>query len=144
MNIFKKIKDVIDRRKSIDNIHDDIQNLDEVLVEKRIEIFKEIVTPKFAEIGLNNWNGKYLWYSNFNEEGIKHVIEYNVFKYYGGSFTFGNCYNFIPRIISFEYILVFLFKQKKDNKIAKYWLGKHFEKCLNNEIEMELIKERII
>ena len=50
------------------------------------EIFNEVVTPKFAEIGLNNWNGKYLWYSDFNKEGIKHVIEYNVFKSFGAHF----------------------------------------------------------
>jgi hypothetical protein len=98
MNIFSKIRDIIDRRKAVNDIYDDIQNLDEVLLEKRIEIFKEIVTPKFAEIGLNNWDGKYLWYSDFNEDGIKHVIEYNVFKYYGGSFSFGNCFSFVPTI----------------------------------------------
>lgn len=98
MSIFNKIRDLVNRRKAINDIYDDIKNLDEVLLEKRIAIFKEIVTPKFATIGLNNWDGKYLWFSDFNEEGIKHVIEYNVFKYYGGSFTFGNCFSFVPTI----------------------------------------------
>ncbi|WP_282081433.1 hypothetical protein [Aquimarina algiphila] len=98
MNIFNKIKDIIDRRKSISNIYDDIQNLDEVLLEKRIEIFAKVVTPRFAEIGLNNWNGKYIWFSDFNDEGIKHVVEYNVLKGFGGSFSFGNCFDFVPTI----------------------------------------------
>jgi hypothetical protein len=75
-----------------------MKNLDEVLLAKRLEVFKEIVTPKFAEIGLKNWNGKYIWFSDFNEEGVKHVIEYNVFKYYGGSFSIGNCFQSVPTI----------------------------------------------
>ncbi len=238
MNIFSKIREIVDRRKTVNDIYDDIQNLNEVLLEKRIEIFKKVVTPKFAEIGLKNWNGKYLWYSDFNEDGIKHVIEYSVFKYYGGSFSFGNCFNFIPtisgkklinhrtekstkiiyykrlegwqkkmennspinsdkistvnekkfresldkvltenipklklwflgkktveenisgllydvknppfeigqRIISFEYVLCFLYKQKSDVVSANHWINKHFEKLLNNESEKEMIKERI-
>ena len=32
MNFFRKIKDIIDRRKAIDEIYDDIKNLDEVLL----------------------------------------------------------------------------------------------------------------
>ncbi|WP_103070857.1 hypothetical protein [Aquimarina sediminis] len=238
MNIFSKIRDIIDRRKAVNEIYDDIQNLDEVLLEKRIEIFQEIVTPKFAEIGLNNWNGKYLWYSNFNENGIKHVIEYNVFKSFGGSFSFGNCFDFIPsisgkklinhrtdkstkviyfkrlegwqesfeknkpinpdkistvneqkfrnslnqvlsnnisklekwfsekttieenisglkkdvefptfeigqRIISSEYILAFLYKQKGDLKSAEFWIKEHFKKGINSELEIELLTKRI-
>ncbi|QCD61595.1 hypothetical protein [Tenacibaculum maritimum] len=238
MNIFSKIRDIIDRKKAVNEIYDDIKNLDEVLLEKRIEIFKEIVTPKFAEIGLNNWNGKYLWYSDFNENGIKHVIEYNVFKSFGGSFSFGNCFDFTPtvsgkklinhrtdkstkiiyykrlegwqkqmennspinpdkistvneqkfrqslnkvlaenipklktwfqgkktieenisglladiknppfeigqRIISFEYVLGFLYKKKNDTESANYWINKHFEKSLNSESEKELINQRI-
>lgn len=238
MNLFNKIRDIIDRRTAVNEVYDDIRNMDEVLLEKRIEIFKEIVTPRFEAIGLNNWDGKYLWYSDFNEEGIKHVVEYNVFKYYGGSFSFGNCYNFIPtlsgnklinhrtdkttkiiyfkrldawqksmennspinpdeistvnegkfrksldrvlneniekikrwfedkkkiednisgllidiknpsyeigeRILSFEYVLAFLYKQKDDIVSAEYWMNKHFEKSLNCESEKKLIAERI-
>ncbi len=238
MNFFEKIKDIIDRRKSINEIYDDMKNLDEVLLAKRLEIFKEVVTPKFAEIGLKNWNGKYIWFSNFNEEGIKHVIEYNVFKSFGGSFSFGNCFLSVPtisgkklinhrtdkstkiiyfkrlegwqnsfeknkpinpdkistvnedkfrksldhvlsnnipelkkwftekstvnqnisgllkdvenpvfeigqRIISTEYILAFLYKQKGDHKSAENWMNEHFKKSLNNESEMELLMNRL-
>lgn len=82
----------------INQLTSDLKSLDEVLLEKRIEIFKEKVTPEFAKIGLTNWNGKYLWYSNFNEDGVKHVVEYHVFKFYSGSFTYGNCYYSVPTI----------------------------------------------
>ncbi|WP_299626860.1 hypothetical protein [uncultured Tenacibaculum sp.] len=98
MNILRKIRNEIERRIFLQEFYNDVQNLDEVLLEKRIEILKEITTPKFTEIGLNNWNGKYLWFSDFNDEGIKHVVEYNVLKGFAGAFTFGNCFNFIPTI----------------------------------------------
>lgn len=96
MNVFKKIKEIFERRKALNEIYDDLNNLDEVFLEKKLEIFNELITPRFAEIGLKNWNGKYLWFSDFNEEGIKHVVEFNVFKYFGGCFSYGNCYDFIP------------------------------------------------
>ena len=238
MYFFEKIKDIIDRRKSINEIYDDIKNLDEVLLDKRLEIFKEVVTPKFAKIGLKNWNGKYVWFSDFNEEGIKFVIEYNVFKSFGGSFSFGNCFQSVPtisgkklinhrtdkstkiiyfkrlegwqnsfeknkpinpdkistvnedkfrksldlvlsnnipklkkwfnekstidqnisgllkdvenpafeigqRIISSEYILAFLYKQKGDNNTAENWMKEHFKKSLNNESEMDLLMNKL-
>lgn len=238
MSVFRKIRNIIKQRKAVNDAYDDIRKLDEVLLEKRIEIFKEIVTPKFAEIGLNNWDGKYLWYSDFNSEGIRHVIEYNVFKYYGGSFTFGNCFDFVPsisgnklvnhatdkstkilyfkrlegwqkamennspvnpdeistvnekkfresldnvlaenipklklwflekktidenitgllediknppfevgqRIISFEYVLGFLYKQKGDIQSAEYWIQKHFHKSVNSDSVKKLVGERI-
>lgn len=98
MNIIKEIKHFFQRRKALNEIYDDLNNLDEVLLDRRIEIFNEVVTPRFAEIGLVNWNGKYIWFTNFNEQGIKHVVEYNVFKYFGGCFSYGNCFNFIPTI----------------------------------------------
>ena len=96
MNIFKKIKEIFKRRKALNEIYDDLNNLDQVFLEKKLQIFNELITPRFAEIGLKNWNGKYLWFSDFNEEGIKHVVEFNVFKYFGGCFSYGNCYDFIP------------------------------------------------
>ncbi|WP_299212630.1 hypothetical protein [uncultured Aquimarina sp.] len=235
MNIFIKIKREIERRKALRDLYDDVKNLDEVLLEKRIEIFKEIVTPKFAEIGLNNWNGKYLWYSDFNNEGIKHVIQFHKFRGFKGTFSFGNCFYSVPTIsgkklvnhrtdkstkimylktldgylskkivnpdfvgtvnekkfrdsldqvlsrnipkfekwflgkktineniaglqvdinhplagvldpliISYEYILSFLYKQQKDPKSSEYWINKHLEKNLNSEMEKKLILERI-
>lgn len=238
MKLFKKIKDKIERQKAINEAFNDVKHLDEVLLEKRLEIFKDDVTPKFAEIGLRHWNGKYLWYSDFNDEGVKHVVEYNVFKYYGGSFSFGNCFKSTPtivgkklvnhqtdkstkiiyfkrlegwqksmethnpinpdkistvnevkfrqsldvvllnnlpkikkwfsendtlennisglikdvenppyeigqRIVSSEYILAFLCKQKGDETKAEYWINEHFKKALNDENETNLIMNKL-
>ncbi|MDT0557174.1 hypothetical protein RM697_00855 [Ichthyenterobacterium sp. W332] len=98
MNIFDKIKNLIDRQKAIDEFYDDVENLDEVLLDKRLEIFQGVVSPRLSKIGLKNWNGKYIWFSDFNNEGIKHVVEYNVLKGFGGSFSFGNCFDFVPTI----------------------------------------------
>ncbi|MCH2192709.1 hypothetical protein [Kordia sp.] len=238
MNIFNKIIDSFNRQKVIDELFDDIKNLDEVLLDKRLAIFKEVVTPKFNEIGLKNWNGKYIWFSDFNEDGIKHVVEYNVFKGFGGSFSFGNCFEYVPtisgkrlvnhrtekstkiiyfkrlegwqnsyeknkpinpdristvneekfrkslnrvlhknipklnkwfaekntidqniaallkdienpvyeiarRVISSEYVLAFLYKQKGDKELAKYWMMEHFKKSSNSEKEKQLILKKI-
>jgi hypothetical protein len=79
MNIFKKIKEIFKRRKALNEIYDDLNNLDQVFLEKKLQIFNELITPRFAEIGLKNWNGKYLWFSDFNEEGIKHVLQLQFF-----------------------------------------------------------------
>lgn len=239
MNLFRKIKERFQKNEVLDRMMDDLKDLDEVLLEKRLEKFKEIVTPEFAKIGLTNWNGKYIWYSDFNEFGIKHVIEYNVFKFYGGSFSYGNCFYSVPtisgrkklinhrtdkstkihfyrrldgwqkmietnvrydpdqistinehkfvtsledvlkrnlpklkewfenhntieqnmaalkkdienppfefgkRIISCEYILSFLYKQKEDIKSAEYWIENHLDKNYNNLVEKELLMKRI-
>ena len=130
MNFFRKIKDIIDRRKAIDKIYDDLKNFDEVLLEKRLEIFNEIVTPRFAEIGLNNWNGKYLWFSDFNDQGIKYVIEYNVFKGFGGSFSFGICYDFIPTISSQKKLIYH--KTNKSTKIIYFKRLEGWQKSYEN------------
>ncbi|WP_445455562.1 hypothetical protein [Flavobacterium sp. HNIBRBA15423] len=130
MNFFRKIKDIIDRRKAIDEIYDDIKNLDEVLLEKRLEILNEIATPKFSEIGLNNWNGKYLWFSDFNEDGLKFVVEYNVFKGFGGSFSFGICYDFIPTISSQKKLTYH--RTDKSTKIIYYKRLQGWQKSYEN------------
>lgn len=238
MNPFKKLKQRFGQCAILDEVMDEMNTLDEVLLEKRLEIFKEIVTPEFAKIGLANWNGKYLWFSDFNDDGIKHVVEYNVFKYYGGSFSYGNCFSSVPtfsgkklinhrtekstkihfyrrldgwqnsmaknsrnnpdkistineekfrkslddvllrnvpkltewfknhetleqnltglkteiehppfeigqRIISCEYQLSFLNKQKGDHETAEFWLQKHVELNLNSESEIELLTRKI-
>lgn len=239
MNIFRDIKNYFRRKREMQELFDDIKDIDEVLLDKRLEVFQEIVTPAFAEIGLHNWNGKYFWFSDFNEEGIKHVIEYHVFKGYGGSFSYGICFDFVPtisgkklinhrtekstkiiydkllegwqndkerkkekpykvktfnetkfrvslnkvlwyntpkiqkwfkanqtldqitnslvedvknppyayefegKIITYEYILTFIYKKKKDHKTSEYWMNKHVEKSFNTEIEIELIRKKL-
>ena len=238
MNIFDRIKNLIHRQKAIDEFFDDVESLDEVLLDKRLEIFQEVVSPRLSKIGLNNWNGKYIWFSDYNDEGIKHVVEYNVLKGFGGCFSFGNCFDCVPtisgkklvnhrtdkstkiiyfqrlegwqesyeknklinpdristvneqkfrdslelvlfnnvpkiknwfdnkttleqnitgllydvnnpafeigqRIISSEYILAFLYKQKGDLKSAEFWLKEHFKKGINSELECELLTKRM-
>lgn len=238
MNFLRKIRDIFERKIFLNEFYNDVQNLDEVLLEKRIEILKEIANTKFAEIGLKNWNGKYLWFSDFNNEGIKHVVEYNVLKGFAGVFTFGNCFYCVPtisgkklinhrtekstkiiylkkteswlksietqrhlnpdkistinekrfretlekvlnknlikienwfkendtiekniyslkkdtenppfeigtRIISFEYILAFLNKEKYELKESEFWLNKHFKKGINSELEIEILTNKI-
>ncbi len=100
MNIIKVIRHFFLRRKAVREIYDDMQNLDEVLLEKRITIFSETITPRLAEIGLTNWDGKYIWSGDFNDDGIKHVIQYHVFKVFGGCFSYGTCYDFVPTVSS--------------------------------------------
>ena len=239
MNIFRTISNYFRRKRELQELFDDIQDMDEVLLDKRLEVFQEIVSPAFAEIGLHNWNGKYRWFSDFSEEGIKHVIEYQVFKGYGGSFYYGICFDFIPtisgkklifhrtekstriiyekliegwqndkegksskpykvktfnehkfrvslnkvlwyntpkiqkwfkanttlaqitnslledvknppymhefegKIITYEYILAFIYKNKKDTETSQYWINKHFEKSSNTELEIELIQKKL-
>lgn len=138
MNIFKKIKEVFERRKALNEIYDDLNNLDEVLLEKRLEIFNELITPQFAEIGLANWNGKYLWFSDYNEDGIRHVIEYNVFRYFGGSFTYGNCYNFVP-VFNNKNKLSYC-KTDKSTKVMYYKRFKGWQKSYETESQINVDK----
>lgn len=104
MSLLKSIIRYFEQQKINNEIYADLKNHDEVLLAKRLEIFQEKVTPKFAEIGLKNWNGKYIWFSDFDDQGIKHVIEYNVLKGFAGSFTYGNCFDFIPTISNEKWI----------------------------------------
>ena len=238
MNFLRKIRDIFERKVFLNEFYEDFQNLDEVLLEKRIEILRDIANSKFEKIGLKNWNGKYLWFSDFNKEGIKHVVEYNVLKGFSGAFTFGNCFDFVPtfsgkklinhrtekstkiiylkkteswqksietqrhinpdkistvnekkfreslekvlnrnlskienwfnendtiekniyslkkdvenppfeigtRIISFEYILAFLNREKSEFKTAEFWLNEHLKKEINSESEIEILKKKI-
>ena len=46
-------------------------------------------------IGLNKYDGRYLWFSDFNENGIKKVFHYNLMKGETGTFTYGNCFDFL-------------------------------------------------
>ena len=237
-NLINKIKDEIERRVYLNELYEDVRNIDEVLLQKRLEIFEEILNPKFCDIGLKKWNGKYLWFNEFNNEGIKNVIGYNVLKGFGGGFTFGNCFYDVPtlsgkklinhrtekstiityykrsyewqksldnksylnsdrintfnekkfrksilkfldknlskielwfnqnnsidnninslkfeienppfeigtRIISFEYILAFLNKEKSKFNESEFWLNKHFKKGINSELEIEILTNKI-
>lgn len=123
IKFFKKIINEYKQNVVLNEFLEEIKDLDEVLLEKRLEIFKEKVTPLFAEIGLTNWNGKYIWFSDFNEHGIKHMIEYNVFKHYGGSFSYGNCFYSVPTVSGGERL-----KNHRTNKSSKIHFFKRIDK----------------
>ena len=59
-------------------------------------VLDEIITPKLSEVGLNKYDGRYTWFSDFNELGIKKVFHYQLMKGETGTFTYGNCFEFIP------------------------------------------------
>jgi len=60
------------------------------------EILNEIITPRMVDIGLTKYDGRYLWFSDFGESGIKKVFHYNLMKGETGTFTYGNCFKFVP------------------------------------------------
>ena len=59
-------------------------------------ILNEIITPKMFALGLTKYDGNYLWFDDFNDKGIKRVFHYNLMKGETGTFTYGNCFNFVP------------------------------------------------
>jgi len=56
----------------------------------------EFLSSQMNEMGLVNWNKNYQWSSDFNEFGVKHVLEYISGKGISGTFQWGNVFNFIP------------------------------------------------
>lgn len=60
------------------------------------KILNEIITPRMKDVGLTKYDGRYLWFSDFGENGIKKVFRYNLMKGETGTFTYGNCFEFIP------------------------------------------------
>lgn len=129
-NLINKIKDEIERRVYLNELYEDVRNIDEVLLQKRLEIFEEILNPKFCDIGLKKWNGKYLWFNEFNNEGIKNVIGYNVLKGFGGGFTFGNCFYDVPTLSGKKLIN---HRTEKSTIITYYKRSYEWQKSLDNK-----------
>jgi len=50
MNIFNKIIDSFNRQKVIDELFDDIKNLDEVLLDKRLTILKKLLRLNLTKL----------------------------------------------------------------------------------------------
>jgi hypothetical protein len=69
---------------------------DPILKNRLKEILNEIITPRMVDIGLTKYDGRYLWFSDFDENGIKKVFHYNLMKGETGTFTYGNCFKFVP------------------------------------------------
>jgi hypothetical protein len=59
-------------------------------------ILNEKLSPFLKELGLMNYNGEFLWYSDFNVEGIKMVFKYTLMKGESGLFSWGLCFKDIP------------------------------------------------
>jgi hypothetical protein len=59
-------------------------------------ILNETLTPLLKTLGLTKYNGEYLWYSDFNDEGIKFVFKYTLMKGESGLFSWGVCIEDIP------------------------------------------------
>jgi len=59
-------------------------------------LLHEIITPKLLDIGLTKYDGNYTWFSEFNSQKIKFVFHYNLMKGETGTFTYGNCFQFVP------------------------------------------------
>lgn len=59
-------------------------------------ILNELITPRLNSIGLTKYDGGYYWFSEFNKLGIKRVFHYQLMKGETGTFTYGNCFEFIP------------------------------------------------
>jgi hypothetical protein len=59
-------------------------------------ILNEILTPLLSSRGLTKYNGEYLWYSDFNNDGIKLVFKYTLMKGERGLFSWGVCIEDIP------------------------------------------------
>jgi hypothetical protein len=54
------------------------------------------LTTQLTDWGLHNYDGNYLWYSDFDESGIKKVFTYIRLKGNSGVFAWGVCFDFIP------------------------------------------------
>lgn len=50
------------------------------------------------DFGLNNYDGNYLWYSDFDKKGIRKVFKYQRLKGESGTFNWGYSLHFIPTI----------------------------------------------
>lgn len=62
------------------------------------EKLNAFLAPQLNELGLIHWNKNYQWSSDFNEFGIKHIVEYISLKGVSGTFQSGNSFNFIPNL----------------------------------------------
>lgn len=56
------------------------------------------LTSELKNMGLNKYDGEYLWYSDFNENGVRLVFKYLRLKGDSGVFNWGFCFDFLPTI----------------------------------------------
>ncbi|WP_296381937.1 hypothetical protein [Winogradskyella sp.] len=115
---------------------------------QRIEvILNEVITSKLQDFGLDNQSKKYIWQSQFNEFGIKQILQ---FTYRGitGSFWFGTNFKFIPFLTENKSLRHYsykahLFESKSyfdDENQISLWNERFFRKSLSNYIDKNLTK----
>jgi hypothetical protein len=56
------------------------------------------VDGTFNSIGLTNRLNERIWFNEFDRNGIKNVIRFQLKKGLGAIFVFGNCFDFLPTI----------------------------------------------
>ena len=115
------------------------------------ELLNQHLTPMLKELGLDNWNNNYLWFGEFNEQDIKPVFQFVRLKGLKATFTYGNCFKFVPTISDSEKVsnhrthkstALHLFERTegwhnsfnddkdKSNDYITLWNEKEFEKSL--------------
>ena len=106
-------------------------NEDPITKSQLKEILNDIITPRMDEIGLNKYDGRYLWFSDFNELGIKKVFHYNLMKGESGTFTYGNCFDFLSTYSSSG--LIQNHKTDKSTKLHLFERTKGWRKSFEGE-----------
>lgn len=66
----------------------------------RKRILTQVLNPLLQKAGLNRFDGNYLWFSDFNQDGIRRVFKYSLAKGDMGLFTWGVCIKHIPTVSS--------------------------------------------
>lgn len=56
------------------------------------------LTSELREIGFTKYDGEYLWFSDYNEIGVRLVYKYMRLKGDSGVFNWGYCFDFLPTI----------------------------------------------
>jgi|GEM_PF-2618874 len=95
------------------------------------KLLNEIITPFMNELGLNNWNKNYIWSSDYNSEGIKHIFYYTYGNKLSGTFQFGNNFNFIPSIDNKIRVII-----NKD-ELQLFERNKHWHLSFEKKVEKE-------
>ena len=62
------------------------------------KILSTTLTPQLTQLGVFKNDGQYLWYSDFNQEGIRKVFKYTLMKGNTGLFGWGVCLKHIPTV----------------------------------------------
>ncbi len=66
----------------------------------RKRILTNALSPLLQKVGVNKYDGNYLWYSDFNQDGIRRVFKYSLLKGDSGVFTWAVCIKHIPTVSS--------------------------------------------